>query len=425
MQEEEVFTDPELMTSFCDLMLKEDTDSYEAEACKFNIREKRGMGVPAPPSPKVTLIPTVAPMPFLRHGPADAFMKLKQACIDNAGIDFLAVCGDVMRSKDFSSNKPGVAQKSFHKTGSAFDYDQASRYLIVVSEPIEGKQYFRTYLKCSKQDGTMGTKRVLKDIRGYKTHTYCWDFTRAAEILGWRRIPAWTGWQNSYTKKEFWHYQITENQTYEYWINFLYGGTETNVFRALKFGDSGQDVKTLQDKLITLGFLKGKSDGQFGPKTLAAVVAVQKANKLSQDGMVGLRTMTTIDNLLKQEKTKMSEFDYNTADVNTQVATEADENATPKPFYATSQFLTLIATYILGPVAMYLASKGLIAPEQAPALIGIFQTAIVAGMAYVTKQFMKNRGDIATVKAQAAAARSLASQPNAPEALAAFRSFGR
>lgn len=119
------------------------------------------------------------------------------------------------------------------------------------------------------------------------------------------------------------------------------------------------------------------------------------------------------------------DFDYNTNDVNTAVRAEDDENSTPKPWYATGQFAMLMATYILGPLAMYLAAKGVITPEQAPAMVGIFQTAVVAGIAFITRQFLKNRGDIATVKAKAAAARSLAGHPNAPQALAAFNSFGR
>jgi hypothetical protein len=120
----------------------------------------------------------------------------------------------------------------------------------------------------------------------------------------------------------------------------------------------------------------------------------------------------------------MSEpFQYDVNEVNAAVQTEADENATPKPFYATSQFAVLLATYILGPVAMWLAAKGVITPDQAPALIGVFQTAIVAGMAFVTRQYISGRNEVSAIKARAAAARSLGA--SSPQALAAFRGLDR
>jgi GH25 family lysozyme M1 (1,4-beta-N-acetylmuramidase) len=49
----------------------------------------------------------------------------------------------------------------------------------------------------------------------------------------------------------------------------------------LKKGSSGSDVTTLQE------LLKITQDGQFGPKTKAAVIAFQAANGLTADGVVG------------------------------------------------------------------------------------------------------------------------------------------
>lgn len=289
-----VFIDPELIPPLCNLLL--DEDSKEEGTCCGYEPEVRRLGAMAPPSPRVVPIDTKAPMPFLRFGPAEAFGKLKQACIDGSGVDFLAVCGDVMRTKNFASDKPGVAQRSFHKTGSAFDYNQASTSLIIVSDPHDGRQYFRTYLKCVKQDGTQGVKVPLKDIRGYKTNVYCWDFTAAAEQLGWKRIPAWAGWEHSYTKKELWHYEITEGKSYEYWIDFLYNSpVPTNPsFRVLRAGDTGKEVKDLQNKLIVLGYLKGQADGKFGVLTLAAVKKLQTHYGLKADGVVGKDTWAVL-----------------------------------------------------------------------------------------------------------------------------------
>ncbi|MFY0571292.1 peptidoglycan-binding domain-containing protein [Archangium lansingense] len=58
----------------------------------------------------------------------------------------------------------------------------------------------------------------------------------------------------------------------------------------LKLGASGASVKTLQQALANAGFSPGAVDGQFGPKTAAAVKAFQSARGLVADGIVGPKT---------------------------------------------------------------------------------------------------------------------------------------
>lgn len=59
----------------------------------------------------------------------------------------------------------------------------------------------------------------------------------------------------------------------------------------LKKGSKGPLVVELQSLLILHGFLeKGQADGDFGPKTEAAVLQFQAANDLKADGIVGPRT---------------------------------------------------------------------------------------------------------------------------------------
>lgn len=60
--------------------------------------------------------------------------------------------------------------------------------------------------------------------------------------------------------------------------------------RLLRRGDRGDDVKALQKALNAKGFDCGEADGIFGPKTEAAVKALQKAAHIAVDGIVGPQT---------------------------------------------------------------------------------------------------------------------------------------
>ena len=62
------------------------------------------------------------------------------------------------------------------------------------------------------------------------------------------------------------------------------------TWKTLRSGDSGQAVSQLQEQLIQLGYLDGKTDGKYGTKTVEAVKAFQKANGLKEDGVAGEAT---------------------------------------------------------------------------------------------------------------------------------------
>ena len=59
---------------------------------------------------------------------------------------------------------------------------------------------------------------------------------------------------------------------------------------SLKEGMNGDEVRALQRRLITLGYLKGNADGDFGSGTKAAVTAFQQQNGLKADGIAGTAT---------------------------------------------------------------------------------------------------------------------------------------
>ncbi len=155
-----------------------------------------------------------APSPYLRCGtPAEDFETLRQVIIVVAGFDFLAKCGDMMRPRNAKSSKIGVSFRSRHKSGEAFDYNQEDHRVLIVREYKSGSIYWRTYLLCDKQDGSLGKKANLQTDNAGSVSAFVFDFTAAAESLGWERIPAQRGWMYEPSNKEYWHYQrVSEPQ---------------------------------------------------------------------------------------------------------------------------------------------------------------------------------------------------------------------
>jgi hypothetical protein len=65
----------------------------------------------------------------------------------------------------------------------------------------------------------------------------------------------------------------------------------------LRFGDSGESVRTLQDLLRNTGYFSGSSTGYFGPTTEEAVIAFQRDYGLLTDGIAGAQTIAALQSL--------------------------------------------------------------------------------------------------------------------------------
>ena len=65
---------------------------------------------------------------------------------------------------------------------------------------------------------------------------------------------------------------------------------ESLGYVSLEKGDSGDQVRELQQRLIDLGYLTGKADGDFGAKTQSAVAAFQASIGLSATGVADTDT---------------------------------------------------------------------------------------------------------------------------------------
>jgi len=265
--------------------------------------------------------------PLLNQAVADSFRQLRQEVLKQSGIDFLARLGDCFRALGYSSGKPGVAFKSWHKAGRALDLDQGGPLLRVI-EPQGGAVFWRLYPRCARQDGSLGTQMTIRpwlyssrdrDAAGRFTggHSgepvsgYFVNFTRLAGEYRWERIPAQRGWPGNsrtaaalWNRQEFWHFQRTDGLTWEEAISQVY--TEDQLAAAgvhpvtlahpswLMEGSRGAEVAELQRQLQVLGYDPGAPDGIFGPATRAAVEAFQRAKALDPDGIVGPKTRAAI-----------------------------------------------------------------------------------------------------------------------------------
>lgn len=59
-------------------------------------------------------------------------------------------------------------------------------------------------------------------------------------------------------------------------------------------GDSGDDIRALQEKLVELGYLTAEPTGYYGDATVAAVMAFQEKNSLDVDGKAGQMTRSVL-----------------------------------------------------------------------------------------------------------------------------------
>lgn len=235
-----------------------------------------------------------APKPIMHKDAAARYNELRKSVVKVAGFDFLAVCGDIFRDAGFVSNKDGVANRSWHKTGRAFDYNQEEKNLLIASDVINGKQYFRTYLKTNSS--SLGEIKTVKDFRGFIYQGRVFDFTAAAEARGFKCIPAWNGWQRKRIRAEFWHYQFDEGKTWDAAMLELRGKARAESQAVLGLNDRGEIVRELQQQLNRKGLLAAwEIDGVFGIKTLAAVKEFQKRSGLTADGLVGSKTRALLN----------------------------------------------------------------------------------------------------------------------------------
>jgi hypothetical protein len=191
-----------------------------------------------------------APDPRLVSGVDKAFRAWRTAVFARSGNDFLRRVSDVFRPAAYYSHRLGYL--SWHKTGRAVDllFDwrdtQGKDALYIVREDVGGEVYWRLYLKCAVQDGTLGEPLTQAPWYFWWHYApaghpeaaenggkrlpipagYFVDVTALAERYGWSRIASYHlddfHWQRDSTATEYWHYQHTDGLTWYQAMSQIY-----------------------------------------------------------------------------------------------------------------------------------------------------------------------------------------------------------
>jgi TolB protein len=178
----------------------------------------------------------------LVSGVDQAYFAWREAVRSASGHDFLGRVSDVFRPAGYYGHRLGYL--SWHKTGRAVDllfdwYDaKGQRALVIVREDLAGEVYWRLFLRCALQDGSLGTPltvapwqfwwhasladdpdRFATGGRRLPIPTgYYVDVTALAARYGWSRIASYHledfSWKRDSTATEYWHYQHTDGLTW-------------------------------------------------------------------------------------------------------------------------------------------------------------------------------------------------------------------
>jgi uncharacterized protein (TIGR02594 family) len=109
------------------------------------------------------------------------------------------------------------------------------------------------------------------------------NFVKTNRLDDELRRRDWAGFARGYNGPAYWRNRYDQKLAAAYALHAS-GGPRAGHAQTLRIGDSGPDVEELQEKLGI------EADGDFGPATRAAVVAFQKSNGLTPDGIVGRKT---------------------------------------------------------------------------------------------------------------------------------------
>jgi len=157
------------------------------------------------------------PNAFLLPSVKESFLALRSDTSARVGWDFLSTLDNAFLPLTVPPD-PGNADAWFY-TGRAIAVNSqalSAGWMAIVREDFSGQVYWRVFVKCYNQDGSMGapiqqlvwdlTARSSGDKQAYEEggkfasppSGYWIDFTDLAQNEGWERIPALSIWRSYY-----------------------------------------------------------------------------------------------------------------------------------------------------------------------------------------------------------------------------------
>jgi TolB protein len=182
-----------------------------------------------------------APYPELHDLVDDSFNALRQRVSQETGWDALASLENAFVPLT-TSLEPGFEEDWLY-TGRAFALNSLMNnagWMVTIREDIGAQTYWRVYIRCSVQDGSMGepihnspwnlNARFDLDPRTYEQggdyapvpSGYWVDMTALAAAYGWERVPALPNWRTFYKGARFTTFALTSGLTWYAAMRELY-----------------------------------------------------------------------------------------------------------------------------------------------------------------------------------------------------------
>ena len=200
--------------------------SQQAQLTPTPLWQRQARAIEAIPGQResvVKLVDVDAPHPYLHQAVAESFNALRERIIADTGWDALASLENAYTPLTTTLD-PGNGQDWLF-TGRAFAINPLTLnagWMVVTREELEGRLYWRIFLRTVAQDGSQGepmrvipwdlTARYSLDPTAYDQGGvyassipagYWVDLTAAALKFGWERIPAQDNWRSYFKGTRF------------------------------------------------------------------------------------------------------------------------------------------------------------------------------------------------------------------------------
>ena len=224
----------------------------------------------------------------LKKGSKGSAVKQLQQRLKQLGYYNNTIDGDY-GSSTVSAVKAFQKKNGLSQTGTADEKTLDKIYstsAINAKDKVEDADTSTTLKRGSKGSEVKKLQQRLKDL-GYYNSTVDGDYG-SGTVSAVKAFQKKNGLSQTGTADE-------TTLTKVYSSSALGAKEETSDYTTLKSGSKGEAVKELQRRLKELGYYKSTIDGEYGSGTKSAVLAFQKKNGLTQNGIADAATQKKLN----------------------------------------------------------------------------------------------------------------------------------